>query len=511
MSTASRVAKNTMFLYGKMAITVGISLYTTRLILGALGAADFGIFNLVAGTIAMLGFLNASMAVATVRFMAYAEGAGDRALQREIFNVGFFIHLGLALLVGVVLYAAGHFFFNGFLKIPPGRLVAAHTVYYFMILSTMVTVMSVPYDAAINANEHFFLYAIVGVGQSLLTLSAALIVVHTMSDKLVTYGWLMASINVIVLATYRIYCHRKYDECRINYRLYFKKAVFREMFSFSGWQFLTLSVQMVSMYGMGIVLNRFFGALLNAAQGVAGQISGQLAAFSNTMIKALNPAIVKSEGAGDRQRMHRATMTGAKMSFFLNMMFFVPFIIEADYILSIWLKHVPQWSVIFTKLVLVQTLIEAFSTPLNSAINAEGHLKKVSLTRTMNYALLLPLIWLFFRLGYPPFAMWLVSIFIAATGLSILMYFAHKQCGITMWTYFLRTITPCLAVFAVTAGPALIPHLLMGTGLARLITVSFVFWSLFVIFVLYLGLDKQERRVIFRIVGNSLRRFNIKK
>jgi O-antigen/teichoic acid export membrane protein len=494
-----------MFLYGKMAITVGMSLYTTRLILGSLGAADFGVFNLVGGAIAMLGFLNASMAAATMRFIAHAEGAGDRAKLREIFNVGFFIHLGLSLLVGLMLYGAGYIFFDGFLQIPPERLLAARWVYYFMILSTMVTVTSVPYDAVLNARENMLVYSIVGVGEALLKLGVALAVVRTAGDKLITYGWLTASVTVVVLLTYRIYCHRKYDECRVNYR-YFNRKMFREMFAFSGWSFVLSTASMVTVYGMGVVLNRFFGAVLNTAQGIANQINGQLAAFSNTMLKALHPTIVKSEGAGDKQTMHRAVMTGAKVSFFLNALLFVPFIVEADYILALWLKNVPQWTAIFSRLIMLQTLVTSFIMPLNSAVNATGNLKNMTLWHSASYCLVLPFIWLLFRAGCPPYAMYLTSIAFMVVNLGIVIRFAHRQCGVSIGGYLMRVVAPCLAVVAMSGGVGCIPRLLMAEGWVRLTAVLALFWLAFTVFALYLGFDTDERRTFMAVVRRGMAR-----
>lgn len=238
MSTANRVIKNTGYLYAKMGITMFISLYTTRLILNSLGATDFGIFNIVGGAIAMLGFLNASMASATQRFMSYAEGEGNKDKQKNIFNVSVVLHLLISLLVGVVLLIAGYFFFNGILNIPADRIFAAKVVYWSLIVSTMFTVMTVPYDAVMNAHENMKYYAIVGIIESLLKLSVALVVVYTLSDKLIIYGMLMACIPLITLTIMRVYCHKHYVECVIAPKKYWHKGLMKEMTSFAGWSFL---------------------------------------------------------------------------------------------------------------------------------------------------------------------------------------------------------------------------------------------------------------------------------
>jgi O-antigen/teichoic acid export membrane protein len=294
MQSINRVIKNTGILYAKMGITVFISLYTTRLILNSLGANDYGVFNIVGGSIAMLGFLNASMASATQRFMSYAEGAGNIEKLISIFNVSMVLHFLIALIMGAVLLGIGYFLFNGVLNIPSDRISAAKMVYYFMIVSTMFTVMTVPYDAVLNAHENMLYYSIIGIVQALLKLGVAYVVILTTVDKLIIYGLLMAMISLIIMMLMRVYCHRKYTECRISPKKYFQKNLMKEMTGFAGWSFMGTSTSMLGNYGFSIVLNHFFGSVLNAADGIAGQLNGQLLVFSNTMMKALNPAIVKA-------------------------------------------------------------------------------------------------------------------------------------------------------------------------------------------------------------------------
>jgi hypothetical protein len=204
-----------------MGITMFISLYATRLILNSLGASDFGIFNIVGGAIAMLGFLNVAMASATQRFMSYSEGAGDKEKQKSIFNISVILHFFIAIIIGIVLLIAGYFFFHGILNIPVERIHAAQMVYYFMIVSTMLTVMTVPYDAVLNAHENMLYYAVVGIIESVLKLAVALVVVYTLADKLIIYGALMAGISLLVMMIMRVYCHKKYVECEFKPRTYY--------------------------------------------------------------------------------------------------------------------------------------------------------------------------------------------------------------------------------------------------------------------------------------------------
>jgi O-antigen/teichoic acid export membrane protein len=310
MSTAKRVIKNTGYLYAKMGITMFISLYTTRLVLNSLGASDFGIFSIVGGAIAMLAFLDASMAAATQRFMSYAEGEGNKEKQKKIFNISFVLHFFLALLLGGILLVSGYFFFNGILNIKADRIYAAKVVYASLIISTVFTVMTVPYDAVLNARENMLYYAIVGIIESLLKLGVALAVVYLAGDKLVLYGVLMAIVPLVVMITMRVYCHRKYDECVIAPKKYWDKKLLKEMGGFAGWSLFGASSGLIGNYGSSLLLNHFFGTVVNAAQGIVVQLNGQILVLCNNLIKALNPVILKKQGEGDQSSMMYYSLIG---------------------------------------------------------------------------------------------------------------------------------------------------------------------------------------------------------
>src|ERR1017187_1198946 len=298
MEAAKHIVKNTSFLYAEMAITVFISLYTTRLILSALGTKDFGTFNVVGGAIAMLTFLNNAMAAASQRFISHAQGKGDIEKQKSIFTVSILLHFLIGIALILVLESSTYFLFRRILNIDPHRLFAAKLIYQFMIASIFFTIISVPYNAVINAHENMLLVAILGVIEAMLKLSIGLYLLKTDFDKLITYGLLMALLSILLLTIRRIYCHRKYEEVHIKIKLYFDKILFREMANFAGWNLLGTSAGVIAGNGAPIMLNHFFGTALNAANGISNQLNGQLLAFSNTMLQALNPFITKSEGSG---------------------------------------------------------------------------------------------------------------------------------------------------------------------------------------------------------------------
>lgn len=447
-NTANRVIKNTGYLYAKMGITMFISLYTTRLILNSLGTSDFGIFNIVGGAIAMLGFLNAAMATATQRFMSYSKGEGDKEKQRKIFNISILLHIGISGVIAMVLIIAGHIFFNGVLNIPIERIFAAKIIYSSLIVSTVLTVINVPYDAVMNAHENMKYYAIVGIIESILKLAVAITCVYTLYDKLIIYGILTACIPLMTLTIMKVYCHRKYEECIINPRIYWDKSLMKEMTSFAGWNLLSSVSAIVSQYGLNIVINYFFGVLLNAAQGIANQVSGVLTTFSSNALKALNPIIIKSEGAKDHERMIYTTLLGCRISFLIFGAFSVPFITIMPQILKFWLKNVPDWACIFCQLQLLRTLLEQLFLSLSTAIQANGKIKKVNLTTMwLNFTPLI-LTPIFFHFGYAPY--WLYIIWIVCWSVLrgfVILYYTHKFIGLS-YTYFVKSVLyPCLITF----------------------------------------------------------------
>jgi len=497
MQSANRVIKNTGILYAKMGITMFISLYITRLILNSLGVSDFGIFNVVGGAIAMLTFLNAAMASATQRFMSYAEGEGNKVKQKSIFNVSVILHFLIALIVGLVLEIAGLYLFDGVLNFAENRLFAAKSIYQFMIVSTMFTIMTVPYDAVVNAHENMLYYAIIGIIESFLKLAVAFIIVNTLYDKLIIYGLLMASISLIIMIIMRIYCHRKYIECIFAPKIYFDKKLMKEMTGFAGWSFLGSATSMIGNYGLGIVLNHFFGAILNAAQGISTQLSGQLLVFSNTMLKALNPVIVKSEGGGERQRMLKMSLLGCKFSFYLFALFAIPFLIETSYILKIWLKDVPEWAVIFCRFNFARILLEQLTLPLSISISAQGDIKRISVIKSILNLIPLPLIYFSFKSGSPPYMMYVISLIIWGVFEGfITIYFTIRNCNLKLNNYLNLVFYKSLIAFLLPFAFASIPMLLMQESFLRLFVVILVSMLSFLGTLYFTGLTTEEKSYI---------------
>jgi O-antigen/teichoic acid export membrane protein len=510
MQAANRVAKNTLILYARMGITMFVSLYSTRLILAALGVADFGIFNVVGGAIAMLTFLNTAMASATQRFMSYAQGEGNYHKQKNIFNVSVLLHFFIGLALILLLEIAGYFLFNGILKIDSERIDAAKLIYQFLIASTFFTIISVPYDAVINAHENMLFVALLGIFEAVLKLSIAFYVTYTGFDKLASYGLLMASLAVLLLIIRRVYCHKKYEEVDIKIRKYFNKPLFNEMTNFAGWSLLSSGASIITMQGTSIILNSFFGVFVNAAQGVTNQISGQLMVFSNTMLKALNPVIVKSEGGNERNRMLNASLFGNKISYLLLTFFSIPVILEMPFILDIWLKEVPNYTVVFCRLTLIRLSFAQLTITFATAIGATGNIRKYTFFRSMIFILLLPTSFFLFLLGASPIAMYISMIFMVIALLISDVYFTHKLCGLSISFFFKNIIIRCLFTSIFTAISVYIAFLFMQEGINRLLVVLIFNLLAFVFFGTIIAFTKKEKQQMISIITVGFNQFRIK-
>lgn len=507
MSTATRVIKNSGFLYIKMGITVFISLYTTRLILASLGESDFGIFNIVGGAIGMLGFLNSTLANATQRFMSYAEGEGNLENKKKIFNVSISLHIIIALLTAILLLAAMIPLFNGILNIEPERILSAKIVYISLIVSTLLTIVNVPYDAVMNAHENMLYYSIVGVFESLLRLAVAFACVYTTEDKLIVYGILMACIPLVTLSIMKIYCHKKYEECSLDLKKYWDLNVVKQIASFSGWNFLTAISSLFSAQGIGLVLNHFFGTRLNAAQGVANQVNGQLSAFSSTMLKALNPVIVKNAGSKDVEALNKATIAGCKYSPLLVLLFAIPFIIEMDYILDIWLKEVPEWTTVFCKMVLVQTAVCQLANPAATAVYGQGDIKWYAIWKSVMNVMPLFFTYIAFSLGGSPIWLYIPMIIIWAIGGDIVIItYAQKKCKLNVGFYIKETVVPVIVIALAMYVIGIIPHIFMTESLYRLVICTFSTTISMFILIWIIALNNEEKLIIMRLIQGLLRK-----
>ncbi|MGE7773360.1 lipopolysaccharide biosynthesis protein [Chitinophaga sp. NPDC101104] len=508
MQAANRVVMNTGLLYGKMLVTIFISLYSTRLVLSALGALDYGIFNLIAGVIAMLSFLNMAMTLSTQRYMSYNLGGGDMEKLKKVFNASILLHLLLGLGLVLLFEAAGYFLFGHVLNIPPDRVPAARTIYHFMVASAFVTIISVPYDATINARENMLLVALTGIAEALLKLAVALALQRASADRLILFSGLSAASAIALLLFKRVYCSVKYPESRIKIGRYKDKALLKEMFSYGGWNMFGAVSVVTRNQGIAMILNVFFGTIVNAAYGIANQVNAQLSFFSVTLMQALNPQIMKSEGQGNRERMLKLAMIASKFSFALLAFFAIPLLLETPFVLGLWLKEVPAYTVVFCRLILLCTMVNQLSVGIQVGVQSVGKIRKYQVAVSLLLMLNLPVAYVLLRMGLPAW-----SVLASALGIEIMtcayrVKAAEKLIGLPVKTFLrgvvLRAVGSVLLAFCI----ALLPYRMMDEGWARLIATGAASTAGLACTLHWLGLSAYETGKIRDVMTKALTRIH---
>lgn len=475
-------------------------LLTTRIILNGLGASDFGLYNVVGGAIAMMGFLNAAMAKATQRFISYEEGAGNHERKVLIFNTSILLHALVALAAFFLLIAAGFIFFKGVLNIPEGRDGAAIVVYGSLVISTVFTILTVPYEGVINAHENMRYYAFFGVIDAVLRLLVAIACTYATADKLIVYGILMSIIPLISLLVMVVYCHHKYDECIIAPRRYYNKQDMKTMMRFAGWNLFGSSGSFIGNYGQSIVVNMFFGVLVNAALGITQQLQGMMAVVSLNMQKALNPVIVKNEASGNRENMIRWSLRGCKFSCYLMLWLVVPMVIEAPFVLEFWLKNVPENAVLFFRLQMVRYILEMLVVSFSTSLMAVGEIKKFNIYQMVFILIPLPIMYILYKMGFGVY--WMFIVYIIATLLVdiITLYLCKKYCGLSLHCYIVSVFLPVMFTVLLMFLFGYCGHVMFHGDYIRTSGCFVLTWLGMVIGLFVCGLDNQEKIFISNIV-----------
>ncbi|WP_276165318.1 hypothetical protein [Zobellia alginiliquefaciens] len=452
MTPANRVIVNTAILYGRMVLTVGVSLYSTRLILDALGSTDYGIFELVAGIIAVLAFLKNTMATSTQRFLSFYQGKNDIENQKSVFANSLAMHVALGLLIVVVLALLESYLFEHFLNIAENRIYAAKIVYRTMLASLLFSMINVPFMGTLVAHENLLFVAVVNILEALLKLAIAFILISLQGNRLIAYSYLMAALAFVTLILYVVFCIRKYDECSLK-NTQINKEQIKELSSFAGWNLFGALCGLGRTQGLAVLLNIFFGTVINAAYGIANQLSAQMYFLSATMLRALNPQIMKSEGVDDRERMLRLSMIASKFGFFLVAIIAIPAIFEMNCILKFWLKDVPEFTTIFAQLILVSILLNQITIGLQSALQATGRIKLYQTVVGGVILMTLPVAYIFLKMGFPPYYVFVSYLCLEAIGVGLRIWIAQKIAQLSVPLYLKRvmvvSIVPLISNIAI--------------------------------------------------------------
>lgn len=497
MQVTDRVIFNTGILYAKIVICVFISLWSVPLVLHALGASDYGLYNLIAGVISMLSFLNASMTVSLQRFMSVSMGEGDYVKLNKIYNTGILLHVLIGILIVCFLEVCSLFIFDNFLNIPIGRLETAEIVYQFLIISMFVTIVSVPFDAVLNAEEDMLAFSIISIIEAILKLGIAFCLTWISYDKLIFYGFSLACIVMLSTAIKFLYVRHRYDDFRISLKKEFSISLSKEMFGFIGWNALGGGAMISRNQGVAILLNLYFGTLINAAYGIANQISSVLSFFSASLQKSLNPQLMKSEGMGNRERLLRLAFISSKYSVLLLGIFVIPLLIYMPLILRLWLTNVPEYTVLFSRLVLVLAFLGQYSVGIQVLIQSIGKIRFYFISVSiLIFGGLLVIFGGLRMMKLPELALY-CFIVVEIILLVIRILFAHKLAGFQVVRFINEVVLPTLAVCVGAFVVCYWLSLLLGMSFIGMVLSIVVTILVFSLLAWIMALNDNEKNIIY--------------
>lgn len=500
-----RIAKNTLLLYFRTILIMLVTLYTSRVVLKNLGVEDFGVYNAVGGVVSMFAVISGALSNAISRYITYGIGKGDRDKLNAIFTTSVNIQIVIALVIFLLCEGFGTWFLNSRMNIPADRLVAANWVLHCSLLTFVVNLISVPYNACIIAHEHMSAYAYIGIIDACLKLSIAYLLMISPVDKLVTYSILLFVASLCVRVLYGVYCKKHFAECK--YRLTYDKGLFKEMIGFAGWNFFGNATSVLNYQGISLLMNVFFGVIVNSARGIAMQVEAAINQLVVTFTTAINPQIIKSYAQGDKQRLFYLICKGAKFSFFLLLIFATPLIFEAEHILQLWLVDVPDGAPLFMQLSLLGAMVTILGNSGYTACIATGRIKKYSVIITLVGSMNFVISWLAYKFGAPAEITYVIYIIVYSLVQVVRLVLMREMLGFPIIMFVKEVLGKIILpfIFAMILPYILVQILDPSLGRTLLVCISSVLWT--GLCVVILGLTKGERETIFSKIRTMIGKY----
>lgn len=496
-----RIVKNSIFLYVRLVVTMFVGILTSRYVLGALGASDYGLYSVVGGIVGMMAFINTIMVTSTYRFIAYEQGKPDGDVN-SVFNVSLSLHIAAGAIVLLLAGTAGVFYISNYLVIEPGKLGDAYFVFVFSVVNVIVHILGTPFQGLLVANEKFAITVPIEIFTKVLVLAVAIVLNFIPYNHLRIYAVLITIVHSLNPLAYAIYC-LKTTPSTVKWRFQRSKQQYSAMLKFTGWNMIEVSALMGEHQGSAIVINRFFGTLLNASFGVSRQVNSIVRMFARSLSQAIVPQITKSYSSGDTDRSFRLVVLSSKYSYFLMLIPMLPIMVETDFILNLWLKEVPQFTKIFIQGMLLKSLISTSQSGLAQLIDATGNIKYFKIAISGVTLLPLPLAIIAYNLGYPPYTISYIYLATAAinfvvtqTLLSVIIKFKTRE--------FLRRSTLPILIVSISMLPLLFIQRLLPYGFLRF-GFSLIFSEILLLLsIAFLGMEKLERRSVYRYATQTV-------
>jgi len=493
MRPSSKVLLNSVILYIKLLITMAITLVSVPVVLRSLGESDYGLYNLIAGVIAMLAFLNASMSISTQRFLSVAIGKNDTNRINSIFNVGIVLHLLIGLVVVLLFEICFPFLFNDFLNIPPERILAGKLVYQFLVINTLFSILTVPFEAALNAKENMLTYSLINILSSCFKLALAFSLLHCSSDRLITYALGMAIISILVAIVNYVYVTKRYKDFSVNLKCGFNKEIFSGMLGFTGWSTFGAVATLGRNQGIAIIINLFFGTIANAAYGIANQINGALSYFSSNFQKAINPQLMQSAGMNNRNRLIMISYVSSKYSVIVLSLFAIPLIIEMHYVLKMWLGTIPEYTFKMSQWTLVLAIAYQYSAGLMSSIQAIGKIRNYFIVMSVLILLNIPISFFLMKSGLPIYYTLICCVVIEFLSFLTRLFMAHRLVGINIKDFLYKIFLSTLLCICIAGLPCLLVKQLLPESFLRFVIVSMSYLIMYLVSIWYIALNDSER------------------
>lgn len=494
-----RIAKNTMLLYVRMLLLMVVSLYTSRIVLDALGAADFGIYNVVGGVIGMMSFFNNTMATAIQRFLNIEIGKGNHKILTNIFSTSI-IYYGIIILFVIILgETIGLWFVKNKLTIPSERQEAAFWIYQFSLLTFIFNMISIPYNAVIIAYEKMATFAYISIFEALGKLSIAFLIIISPIDRLIFYSILILCSSFIILQCYIFYCHRAFPSIRLKW--IWDTKLLKQIFIFSGWMITGTVAQIFSTQGINILLNIFFGPIYNASRAIGIQVYNAVNQFVINFTVASKPQIIKSYVQNNMLYTYKLVFTTSKLAFYLLFILSIPIIFETDYILKLWLKDPPLQASLFTQLIIFDLYITIAYNPLGTLSQASGKIKYYQLIIAGCFLISFIITWILFHLGFPPYSCFLVVIAVNLLGLFARLIELRKNILFPIKKYLFEVIKPIMSVLTISLFfTSVISYIIISSTIYIFLLKSLLYILITVSIIYFIGINEAEKNYIRKII-----------
>lgn len=489
-----RIAKNTVFLFLRMLLSMGVALYTSRVVLEALGVTDYGVYNVVGGLTSMFTFFSSALTNATQRFLNFALGSDDGLKVRQIFNLSLLVYAVAGIAIVAIAIPVGRWFIANELVIPPDKLHAANVILLTVLASLLFTLVGSVYESVLIARENMKIYAYIGIFDVVVKLLIAFSIMMLGSGRLIAYAIMISVATLVQKIVMMIYCRRRYPETRLL--RYWNGTAFRELFGFAGWNIYGCAVWMLNEQGVNILLNMFFGPVVNAARGLALQVNSAVNQFSSSFYTAVRPQVIKSYASRQYDEFHQLLYRSGRFSYYLMWFLCVPLMLRPSFILNLWLKEVPEYTAPFLVLVLVYSLINTFNNPLWTAIQAVGKLRKTSIYGSTFYLIAFPCCYLALKMGMSAVSVFYITIIVRFFYLIIAAWILGEYTDVNVKTLMRLIIWPSALISAVSLAVLLPLNAFVADdfvgflcmGLASVIVNGIVIFSL--------GMSRGERAFI---------------